>query len=241
MQFLIIKRPYVLKTIRKVTPLVSSFVFKAQDNTAIDFVPGMFAMLEYRDHATGESISRAFSIANPPPSNELEFLISLIHGRFTSKLDTAKAGDVYYVSAPYGQFKFDIKSGSKFLFLAGGTGIAPFLSMLRMIDKNNIGIDCRMLYSVRYPEEIINKDELEEMQQRMGVKTVVTVTRAQEGGGWSGEKGHADSAMILRHVSDVRERSSYICGPPAFVKALKDALVSLGVDEKSIHAEMWGE
>ena len=215
-------------------------MFKAQDGTTIDFVPGMFAMLEYRNPETKEGIARAFSIANPPPSDELEFLISLIHGRFTSKLDTAKMGDVYYVSAPYGQFRFDINSGTKFLFLAGGTGLAPFMSMLRMLENKRQRIDCNMLYSVRYPDEIIDREELDEMEQKVGVKTTVTVTRPAEGDGWSGEKGHADSAMILRHVPDVKERSSYICGPPAFVKALKLALMSLGVDEKSIHAEMWG-
>ncbi len=200
----------------------------------------MFAMLEYRGVNTKESVARAFSIANAPPSDELEFLISLIHGRFTSKLDTAKVGDVYYVSAPYGQFKFDINSGSKFLFLAGGTGLAPFMSMLRLIERNGQKIDCAMLYSVRYPDEIIDKEELDRMSQRLGVKTSVTVTRPADGDGWSGEKGHVDSSMILRHVPDVKERTSYICGPPAFVKALKDALVSLGVSPNAVHAEMWG-
>ena len=237
---MIVKKPYVLKEIKKLTPLVSSFMFKAQDGTAIDFIPGMFAMLEYRNPETKESIARAFSIANPPPSDELEFLISLIHGRFTSHLDTAKTGDLYYVSAPYGQFKFDINSGSKFLFLAGGTGLAPFMSMLRMIENKGQRIDCAMLYSVRYPEEIIDKAELEEMEQKVGLKTTVTVTRPADGNTWTGEVGHADSTMILRHVPDVKERSSYICGPPAFVKALKQALMSLGVEEKDIHAEMWG-
>ncbi len=238
---LIISKPYVLTGIKKLTPLVSSFVYKAQDSTAIDFVPGMFAMLEYRNANTGEKIARAFSIANPPPSNELEFLISLIHGRFTSKLDDARIGDVYYVSAPYGQFKFDINSGSKFLFLAGGTGIAPFMSMLKGIEKNSQKVDCRMIYSVRYPEEVINVDELGAIEKRMSVKTIVTVTRPKEGDDWNGEKGHVDSEMILRHAPDVKERTSYICGPPAFVKALKAALILLGVEEKNIHAEMWGE
>ena len=238
---MIIKKPYTLTEIVKLTPLVSSFKFKAQDGTEIDFVPGMFAMLQYKDPNTGEEIARAFSIANPPPSAELEFLIALIHGKFTSKLDTAKVGDLYYVSAPYGQFKFDINSGSKFLFVAGGTGLAPFLSMLRGVEKNGQKIDCKMVYSVRYPDEVINKEELLEMEARMGMKTTVTVTRPKEGDGWTGEKGHVDANMMLRSVPDLKDRVSYVCGPPAFVKAVKDGLLSLGVEERSIHAEMWGE
>lgn len=237
---MITNKPYILTEVKKLTPLVSEFTFRAQDGTEIDFVPGMFAMLQYNDPTTGEKIARAFSIANAPPSSTLEFLIALIGGKLTSKLALAKVGDVYSVSAPYGQFKFDINSGEKFLFLAGGTGLAPFLSMLRNIERKAQKIDGRMLYSVRYPTEIINKDELGEIEQKLGVKTVVTVTRPADGDGWNGEKGHVDTNMILREVPDVKDRVSYICGPPEFVKALKTGLISMGVDEKHIFAEMWG-
>ena len=237
---MITNKPYILTEIKKLTPLVSSFTFKAQDGSMLDFVPGMFAMVQYTDPITGEKIARAFSIANPPPSDSLEFLIALIHGKFTSKLDVANVGDLYSVSAPYGQFKFDINSGAKFLFLAGGTGLAPFLSMLRGIQKNGQKIDGKMLYSVRYPTEIINKEELSAIEQALGVKTIVTVTRPAEGDGWNGEKGHVDINMIQREVPDFKDRVSYICGPPEFVKALKTGLVTIGVPEKNIFAEMWG-
>lgn len=198
-------------------------------------------MVEYRNKETGEKISRAFSIANAPPTDNLEFLISMIHGRFTSKLDTAKINDTYYISAPYGQFKFDTEKEAKLLFFAGGTGIAPFMSMIKQIERNKKNVDCVMLYSVKFPEEIIEKEELKLFEDTLGIKTIVTVTRPKEEDKWNGETGHVDATMITRHVSDVKERVSYICGPPAFVKALKTALISLGVEEKEIKAEMWGD
>ncbi|MGC8479359.1 MAG: ferredoxin--NADP reductase [Candidatus Micrarchaeia archaeon] len=238
---MIIGKPYVISNIRKCTPNVTAFTFKAEDGSSIDFFPGMFAMLEYRNEDTKEKIARAFSIANAPPSNELEFLISMIHGKFTSKLDNAKINDRYYISAPYGQFKFDMKENKKLLFLAGGTGLAPFMSMVKQMENNKIKSDCIMLYSVKFKEEIIEKDELERFEKELGLKTVVTVTRSDGTDGWMGEKGHVDADMIQRHVPDLKERIAYICGPPAFVKAIKDALVNLGVDNKDIKAEMWGE
>ncbi len=238
---MIVSKPYIISKIRQCTPTVTSFTFKAEDGTSIDFVPGMFAMVEYRNESTGEKISRAFSIANAPPTSTLEFLISLIHGKFTSKLDTAKVNDKYYISAPYGQFKFDVHNEGKLLFLAGGTGIAPFMSMIRQIESIKAETDCKILYSVKFPDEIIEKDELERFKQDLGVETIVTVTRPKEGDNWTGETGHADAEMIQKHVPDFKDRVSYICGPPAFVKALKVALVGLGVDEKKIKAEMWGE
>lgn len=238
---MILNKPYSLVEVKKLTPTVSSFVFKAQDNTPIDFTPGMFAMLQYVDKGTGKAVARAFSIANPPPSDRLEFIVALIHGQLTSKLEEAKVGDIYGVSAPYGQFKFDLASGKKVLFLAGGTGIAPFMSMIRYAKQQGADLDTNMIYSTKYPDEIIYKDELDVLQKGQGFKLEITVTRPQPGDGWTGLTGHADADMIKKCAPDYMERVSYICGPPAFVKALKEALIGLGVDERSIRAEMWGE
>ena len=236
----IINKPYVISSIRESTKDVTTFTFKAQDGTSIDFVPGMFAMLTYVDAATGQKVSRAFSIANAPPSGELEFFISMIHGQITSKLAAAKVGDVYYISAPYGQFKLEDDFGKKFFFLAGGTGLAPFFSMLEYITNKGAKPDIVLLYSVKYDYDIIERQKLEEMISGLGGRLVVTVTRAEPGSAWTGEKGRVDAAMISRHVPDIKERVSYICGPPEFVKALKGAIVGLGVPEREIKAEMWG-
>ncbi len=237
---MIIKKEYVLAGINHSTKDVTVFSFKSADGTKVDFVPGMFAMLFYKNQATGEEIGRAFSIANAPPSDSFEFMIAMVHGRLTSKLEEAKVGDVYRISAPYGALKLDLGTGSKFLFLAGGTGVAPFFSMIRYMRANNDRIDVNMLYSVRYPYEIIEKQELEEFGAE-GCKVTVTVTRPQPGDGWSGQTGHIDAEMIKRYAPDFAERVPYICGPPKFVQAMKDALVSLGVQERAIKAEMWGE
>ncbi|MDE1860164.1 MAG: hypothetical protein KGH72_00415, partial [Candidatus Micrarchaeota archaeon] len=151
-----------------------------------------------------------------------------------------KVGDVYYVSAPYGQFKFDINGSKKVLFIAGGTGLAPFFSMLRLALNMNVKLDCVILYSVKYPYDIIEKEEMDVLKEKLGLKIIVTVTRPAPGDGWAGDTGHIDANMIKKYAPDFIERASYICGPPAFTKACKDALVGLGIDEHSIKAEMWG-
>ncbi len=236
---MILNKPYVLTDIKKTTKDVTTFTFKAQDGTSIDFSPGMFAMLTWMG-PDGQKISRAFSIANCPPSGELQFFISMIKGQFTSKLENAKVGDVYQVSAPYGQFKLESNFGNKLLFLAGGTGLAPFFSMLKYIIGKNSKPDIVLIYSVKYPYDIIEKEELEKMIAALGGKLTVTVTRPADGDGWTGERGHANADMIKKYAPDSKDRVSYICGPPEFVKALKAALVSLGTNEKEIKAEMWG-
>ena len=165
----------------------------------------------------------------------------MIHGRFTSHLDTAKVGDIYYVTGPHGQFKFVPQEDKKVLFIAGGTGIAPFISMLREIKQLSSGNDVSLIYSVKYPNEIIRKTELEDLAKSLTLKTTITVTRPKEGDGWTGYTGHINGDMIMKSTPDFLERTPYICGPLAFVKALKDALVLLGVKQEKIKADVWGE
>ncbi len=237
---MILNKPYILSDIKKTTKDVTTFTFKAQDGASIDFSPGMFAMLTYVDPTTQQKTSRAFSIANCPPSGELQFFISMVKGQFTSKLESAKVGDTYLVSAPYGQFKLESNFGQKLLFIAGGTGLAPFFSMLKYIIGRGAKPDMVLMYSVRYPYDIIEQKALEEMVAQLGAKLAITVTRPAEGDGWTGDRGRMDAGMISRYAPDAKDRVSYICGPPEFVKALKSALLGLGVAEKDIKAEMWG-
>ncbi len=236
---MITDKPYVLTDIKKTTKDVTTFTFKAQDGTSINFSPGMFAMVSCIDPGTGQKISRAYSIANAPPSGELQFFISMIGGQFTSKLANAKVGDVYYVSAPYGQFKLEGTS-EKPLFLAGGTGLVPFFSMLRFMINSGTKPDFVLLYSARYEYDIIERQQLEEMVAKLGGKLVITLTREDPASSWKGERGRIDANMINRHVLDAKDRIGYICGPPEFAKALRSALIGIGVDEKRIKAEMWG-
>lgn len=237
---MIIKKPYVIESIGRNNPDVFTFRFKAQDGAKLEFVPGMFAMVYYRDCNSTQEIGRAYSIANAPPSEYLEFMIAMVHGALTSRLELSKPGDVYYISAPYGQFKFDMNEGKKFLFLAGGTGIAPFFSMTRYARAQGKKLDSYLLYSAKYPNEIIGQKDLDDFADKSDLKVVITVTRPAPGDGWTGQTGHIDSDMIKKYAPDFVERIPYICGPPAFTTAVKQSLMELGFDEKRIKAEMWG-
>ena len=234
------EKPCIITEMVKETPDVVRFRFEPKDGTKMGFEPGMFVMLAYVDPSTNEKTARAFSIASAPSQDFLEFYISMVHGKLTSRLENAKVGDMYRITGPYGQFKFVPNADKKVLFLAGGTGLAPFMSMLREIRLLSSGNDVSMLYSVKYPNEVIRRDELAELGRQMDLKTVITVTRPQPGDGWTGQTGHIDSEMIKRYAPDFAERVPYICGPLNFAKAMKDALVSLEVPPERIKADVWG-
>lgn len=243
-QIPISEKPY--KLIEKVdeTPEVLTIRFAPDDGLAAQFDPGMFYMISGLDSTGKKYVSRSFSIASDPASAVMEYYIvkrahvgtQLEH---TSHFVESNIGDRYMIKGPYGQFRFDPMENKKVLFVAGGTGLAPFISMLRHIEKAGSNNDVDLLYSIKYPTEIIRKQELEDFAKKLSLKTTITVTRPQEGDGWTGEKGHINADIIKKYSPDVVDRTCYICGPPAFVKAIKDALTSLGVKPEKISADVW--
>lgn len=233
------QKPYMLAEIIKETPDVTIFRYRAADNSRLDFEPGMFLMLTYANEKTGEKVTRAFSIASTPNSDTIDFFVHMIHGAITSKLEIANVGDMYYMTGPHGQFKLS-NEDKKVLFIAGGTGLAPFMSMLEYIDSNKLDTDIIMLYSVRRPDEIIRKERLTELASNIHLKTTITVTRPEDTDTWDSEKGHIDAEMVKRHVNDIETRTVYICGPLPFVKAMKDTLTQLNVTQEKIKADVWG-
>lgn len=152
----------------------------------------------------------------------------------------ANIGDAFVLKGPSGQFRFDPAKDNKVLFIAGGTGLAPFMSMLRHLKVIGSKIDVKMMYSIKYPTEVILREEMERLVKDLNIGMTITVTRPQPGDGWTGVTGHIAENMMRECVVDVPQRMCYICGPLAFVKAVKDALMHCGVDEKRISADVWG-
>jgi ferredoxin-NADP reductase len=215
-----------------------------EDGQPCPFEPGMFMMISGIDAAGKKYVGRAFSIASDPSTPGMEFMVikEPVHGDHVgrSHFVDANVGDVFMLKGPSGQFRFNPATDKKVGFLAGGTGLAPFTSMLRHIKVTNSQNDAVLFYSTKYPTEIIWKDELNSYVSDLGLKLVITVTRPQPGDGWTGPTGHIDAEMIRKYAPDFMERGFYICGPLKFVKALRDALTSLGVPANKVSADVWG-
>lgn len=215
-----------------------------EDNAPCPFDPGMFMMITGIDAAGKRYTARAFSIASDPSTPGMEFMIikEPTHGDHIgrSHFVDANIGDIFYLKGPNGQFRFDPGIDRKVLFIAGGTGLAPFISMLRHIKVTSANCDNILLYSTKFSTEIISKGELNNYTSEIGTRLVITVTRPQPGDGWTGQTGHVDAEMIKKYAPDYMERTAYICGPLPFVKAAKDALASLGVPNEKVKADVWG-
>ncbi|MGC8572028.1 MAG: ferredoxin--NADP reductase [Candidatus Micrarchaeia archaeon] len=218
--------------------------FKPEDGKPLNFIPGMFVMIYGVDETGKLREGRAFSIASDPSSPILEIFAVKEHPLNNTMHRTyfldAKIGSTFIIKGPYGQFKFNSNTDKKVLLIAGGTGVAPFMSFLKHMDTTGSSIDAVLMYSVRFPTDIIQKSKIEEFEKKLKLKVAITVTRPQPNDNWKGLTGHIDINMIKAQCPDYIERKVYVCGPLAFVKAMQDCLLLMNIKKENIKADIWG-
>lgn len=105
-----------------------------------------------------------FTISSSSSAEWLSVSIKTV-GDFTEKIGTTKPGDYALIDAPYGRFSFLEFPAQKYLFIAGGIGITPFMSMLRFICDNRISREVLLLWGNRTERDIAFQDELDEMEE----------------------------------------------------------------------------
>ena len=191
----------------------------------------------------GVRTSRPYSISSSPKQRAYyEITVARIKDGFVSDffLDDVKVGDRFEANGPAGVFRFQpVFHSRKSLFLAGGSGITPFLSMIREIVDAALDRDVVMLYGCRSSKAALYDEELRAYSEKYpNFKYHLVVS--DEDDSWNGETGFIDRNLIMRLVPDYAERTCYICGPQVMNDFCKKELEELGLPEKQIRREMFG-
>ncbi len=154
---------------------------------------------------------------------------------FSNALAALKEGDKVLIEAPFGEFTFKGEY-DKIAMLAGGIGITPLRCIIRYCTDRQLKTNIILLYSNRFEDEIVFKNELEEMQsQNKNLKVIYTVTRPSEK--WNGQRGRINKEMIQQEIPDYMERVFYICGPPKMVEAMVTILKEMNIPASQIKQE----
>jgi len=227
---------YKITSIEKMAKDIKVFRM-VPEGEALDYLPGHFVMLHALDKQGKDIVSRPYSLASSPNQEHLEFCIKMIGGKMTSILDKAKEGQIYGVSGPMGHFLYEKQENCT--FVAGGTGIAPFISMLRYINEEGIKGNFTLFYSARERKTLLYQDELKELEKDERFKVVTTLTR-EEPKDWKGECGRIDEAMLVKYCGELKESQWFLCGPLKMTMNLRKYLIGEGVEESSIKFEGWG-
>lgn len=233
-----LKRPAVITELSYIAERTVRLKLRWQDTeagAAVEFESGQYVTLSI----PSIDISRAYSLANT--SNwlgELVFLIRLqTHGQFSHYLtETAKLGDVLLVDQAKGQFVFHAERLNPVIFIAGGTGVAPFLSMLTRMAELAENRDVLLLMGVNNEAELFAQQELLQLQTALPSLTVqYCVWHPSDL--WQGFVGTPADALAAYLQSFTTDCDIYLCGPPLLVDAVTTVAKNNGVSEGRIFFE----
>jgi ferredoxin-NADP reductase len=188
----------------------------------------------------GYQAQRSYSIASAPDATALELTIERIDdGEVSPYLaGEARAGDEFELRGPIGgYFVWDGSDERPVLLVAGGSGLVPLMAMIRHHRAIGSRAEMRLLLSSRTLEDVLYRDELDELAAPIEVTT--TLTRGQPPAGWTGFTRRIDRDM-LASVSGGLAGPAYVCGPTPFVEEAARLLVELGREPADVFTERFG-
>jgi ferredoxin-NADP reductase len=193
---------------------------------------------------------RTFSLVSAPHEPNLMFATRMRDTAFKRALKNAQPGMELAWDGPYGSFILHKNSAKPAVFLAGGIGITPFMSMVKNAGHKKLPHQIYLFHSNHTPDDSPFLADLAQFEkQNPNFHYIPTMTdldseanspsfsRRGPGGGWSGERGFVDKSMIERHVNDLSAPIYYMAGPAGFVSAMRRMLVESKVDEDNIRFE----
>lgn len=204
------------------------------------FRPGQYINL-FVD-ADGVLTSRPYSISSTPGSGVLDLTVRDRPNGFVAPflLNEVKVGDELESTGPAGHFYHEpLIDGDDLVFLAGGSGITPFVSMIRDAVQHHRPIKMHLLYGSRVPEDVIYGKELEELTDRHA-NLRYSLVISEPPPGYLGLTGMLDADLIRRQIGEVEGKTFYVCGPNVMYDFCVAALGELGVPRHKIRREHYG-
>ncbi len=214
-----------------------SIVFKPLGQE-FKYKPGQFGF--FKIFVDGHREEHPFSIASAPESNGLVSVTIKELGDFTSKMKKLRVGDQLIIDGPYGEFSYvKYPREKQFVFIVGGIGITPVMSMLRHLKMHQPHSDVLVLWGMRTIKDFIFKEEITDMLNAMPNLEVIPVVSHDVH--YEGEHGFIDYIKLLNYLSKLKQSVKgtgfYICGPHMLMKNSIDNLIKMDIKAKQIHYE----
>jgi ferredoxin-NADP reductase len=173
-----------------------------------------------------KGVSRTFSIASSPYDQErISVAFRDTGSGFKRTLKELPFGAPVNIEGAHGFFTLPQELASPVVFIAGGIGITPFLSMIRFADEKELASPMTLLYANRSKESAAYLDELQTIANRN--KDFILKNRF----------GKIDEEFMRQDVKNMEQSVWYIAGPPAMVTYARNALFLLGIEDSRVHCE----
>ena len=207
------------------------FTFKA--GQAIDVVlPG-------DPGADAQSLRHAFSIVAAPFEDDLVIATRMRDSAYKRTLKSLPVGASVDIEGPFGSLTLHKDRARDAVFIAGGIGITPFMSLLRQAAKDGFPQRISLLYSNRRPEDAAFLDELQQLERASDrFRLVATMTEmAKSALAWNGETRLADADLLKTATRGLAAPIYYLAGPPAMVEGVRKMMNAAGIGDDDIRSE----
>jgi predicted ferric reductase len=233
-----LSRPYRVTSVEPAAGRSWTLTLEPDGHDGLRFQPGQFAWLTLR-HSPFAAREHPFSFSGSAErAPALEFTIREL-GDFTSTIGDIRPGEEAYVDGPHGVFTTDRHADADaYVFVAGGVGVAPIMSMLRTLADRGDRRPLLLVYGSNDESDILFRDELEQLSERLDLR--VEHVLVEPSPGWRGASGFITDD-VLRGVlpREPRRAVYYLCGPEAMSDTVQHTLRDLGVPLHRIHSELF--
>ena len=192
----------------------------------------------------GYQAQRSYSITSPPEDELLTLTVERVENGEVSQylVGDLRAGDQFELRGPIGgYFVWTTAAGGPLCLIAGGSGVAPLMAMLRHRDRSNNRVPALLLYSSRTLEDIIYRAELDAIAHRDGALRVVNTLTREKPERWMGHRGRIDKVLLAAECFPPQQNPRiFVCGSTPFVEDVSRFLVELGHDPLKIKTERFG-
>ncbi|KPJ98506.1 MAG: hypothetical protein AMJ60_07915 [Desulfobacterales bacterium SG8_35] len=232
------QKPYEVAKVIPERGNAYTLVVAPVQHAGIRFLPGQFVWLamwsspfSIREHPFSISSS-----AEEP--EELRFTIKEL-GDFTRRVKDAPSGLPVYIDGPYGAFSIDRYAAAPgYVFIAGGIGIAPIMSMLRTLAGRKDKRSHVLFFAGGNLDKLTFYEELLELQKKIALHMIIVLEKPTEN--WQGETGFLTGEMFGRHLPENRNELEYfICGPVPMIHLAEKELNRLGIPLHHLHSELF--
>jgi predicted ferric reductase len=225
---------YRVDAVNRLDEFVTEVVMEPRDRPLV-FAPGQFLFVNFREPFSEQfppflrNQFHPFSITSAPGEPRLRITVKAV-GDYTRALRSLAPGAEAVVEGPYGSFSSDDLPNERQVWIAGGIGVTPFLSMARSL--NGASRDIHFYYCVEHTPEAHFLDELRTIERQRADFRVTLVPRETD--------GFLTGERVAREHEDLTAADVLVCGPPAMIDSLRPQLAARGVARGRFHAEEFG-
>lgn len=218
--------------VRQETADVKTFVFSTAQSSSFRYLPGQFITLELQ--IDGQPVNRCYTLSSTPTRpDRITITVKRVPGGQVSNWlhDHLKPGDRLTALGPAGDFSCFAKPAERYLFLSGGSGITPLMSMTRALHDLASDADVVFVHCARTPADVLFAEELTLLARNMKHFRIAVICEQQPpGSAYAGHLGRIDAAKIAQIAPDFRDRDVYTCGPSPFMGAVRQLLGAAAYD-----------